>query len=220
MAALLERMRQHGKLMEAAPLALILHPFGIRHDQPANPLRIIGALGTTISMLIAALGILWIAAGIPFAVPGPELWDERFGSVLAVIYLIFNEGYATTAGDHLIRTEMCEEAIHLGRMLVALRADEAEAQGLLALMLITHARRAARAGGLIPLDHQDRGLWDAVLAVLDSAMTLVAPPAHIRSRRQYRPCMRRRPAIGRLIGCRWCCCMPRCCVTNPRPLCV
>ena len=63
---------------------------------------------------------------------------------------------------------------------MALCADEAEAQGLLALMLITHARRAARAGGLIPLDHQDRGLWDAVLAaeglaVLDSAMTLVAP---------------------------------------------
>jgi RNA polymerase sigma-70 factor, ECF subfamily len=120
------------------------------------------------------------AAGIPFAIPGPEHWDQRFASVLAVIYLIFNEGYAATAGDTLIRAELCDEAIFLARMLVALRADQAEAQGLLALLLITHARQAARSGGLVPLDRQDRALWDADMAaegqaVLDSALGLRTP---------------------------------------------
>ncbi|MCB1390485.1 MAG: sigma-70 family RNA polymerase sigma factor [Rhodobacteraceae bacterium] len=101
-------------------------------------------------------------AGIPFAVPGPGDWSARLESVLAVIYLIFNEGYAVTAGETPIRADLCAEAIFLGRMLDDLRPDEPETLGLLALMLITDARRAARVGpaGLVPLDQQDRRLWN------------------------------------------------------------
>ena len=114
------------------------------------------------------------AAGIPFAVPGPELWGERLGSVLAVIYLIFNEGYAATAGEEQLREALCDEAIRLGRMLATLAPDAAEALGLLSLMLTTHARRAARTasdGALVPLDRQDRARWDAGL-IAEGAETL------------------------------------------------
>jgi RNA polymerase sigma-70 factor (ECF subfamily) len=123
------------------------------------------------------------AAGIPFAVPGPELWAERLNSVLAVIYLIFNEGYAATAGEAQVREGLCDEAIWLGRMLVTLAPDTAEALGLLSLMLTTHARRAARldaGGALVALDKQDRGKWDPALVAegverLDAAIQLNAP---------------------------------------------
>ncbi len=101
------------------------------------------------------------AAGIPFAVPGPEAWAERLGSVLTVIYLIFNEGYSASHGDTPLRTALCDEAIFLARLLDQLRPGEAEVEGLLALMLITHARRAARLdgqGAVVPLDAQDRTL--------------------------------------------------------------
>ena len=83
--------------------------------------------------------------------------------VLGVIYLVFNEGYTATEGPHLIRTDLCLEAIRLARLLVALTPDEAEALGLLALLLLTDARRAARTaadGGLVLLADQDRGRWD------------------------------------------------------------
>ncbi len=117
-------------------------------------------------------------AGIPFAVPGPELWPERLGSVLTVIYLIFNEGYAATSGDTQIRASLCEEAIFLARLMSDLTGGDPEVAGLLSLMLTTHARRPARTGmdgALIPLDTQDRALWDAGmiaegLAVLDAAL--------------------------------------------------
>ena len=106
-------------------------------------------------------------AGIPFSVPGPEDWEDRLGSVLAVIYLVFNEGYAATSGPDWLRVNLCEEAIFLGRLLVDLRPDP-EILGLLSLMLTTHARRAARVdeeGRLVPLRLQDRGLWDRAQAV-------------------------------------------------------
>jgi RNA polymerase sigma-70 factor, ECF subfamily len=102
-------------------------------------------------------------AGIPYRVPPDHLLPERLGSVLAVLYLIFNEGYAASAGDALVRRELCAEAIRLGRVLVELMPDEAEALGLLSLMLLHDARREARvgaAGELVLLGDQDRTRWD------------------------------------------------------------
>jgi RNA polymerase sigma-70 factor, ECF subfamily len=102
-------------------------------------------------------------AGIPYRVPPDHLLPERLGSVLAVLYLIFNEGYAASGGDALVRRELCGEAIRLGRLLVALMPDEAEALGLLALMLLHDARSAARVGPggeLVLLGDQDRRRWD------------------------------------------------------------
>jgi RNA polymerase sigma-70 factor, ECF subfamily len=102
-------------------------------------------------------------AGIPYRVPPDHLLPERLGSVLAVLYLVFNEGYAATAGESLVRRELCDEAIRLARLLVRLMPDEAEALGLLALMLFHDARREARTGAegqLVLLEDQDRSLWD------------------------------------------------------------
>jgi RNA polymerase sigma-70 factor (ECF subfamily) len=96
-------------------------------------------------------------AGIPYQVPEPAQWPERLNSVLAVVYLVFNEGYAATAGRHQQRFELCVEAIRLGRMLLVLRPAEAEVEGLLSLMLLSDARRAARvssSGELVPLETQ------------------------------------------------------------------
>jgi RNA polymerase sigma-70 factor, ECF subfamily len=105
-------------------------------------------------------------ARVPYRVPPPHLLPERTGGVLAVLYLLFNEGYAATAGDDLVRGELCEEAIRLARLLVALLPGEPEARGLLALMLLHDARRAARldrAGDLVILSEQDRGRWDRTM---------------------------------------------------------
>ena len=103
-------------------------------------------------------------AGIPYRVPPAELLAERLDGVLRVLYLVFNEGYAASSGDSLIRRELCAEAIRLARVVVSLLPDEPEARGLLALMLLHDARREARVsatGELILLDDQDRGRWDA-----------------------------------------------------------
>src|SRR5690606_6885355 len=102
-------------------------------------------------------------AQIPYRVPEREALAERLDSVLQVLYLVFNEGYAASAGTQLTRGDLCVEAIRLGRLLAEL-LPEAEAIGLLALMLLHDARRAARvdaAGELVRLDEQDRGRWDA-----------------------------------------------------------
>jgi RNA polymerase sigma-70 factor (ECF subfamily) len=99
---------------------------------------------------------------IPYAVPEAHELKDRVESVLAVIYLIFNEGYSPTAGDGVIRADLAAEAIRLARLLVEL-IDEPEATGLLSLMLLHDSRRAARtdaAGDLVLLEDQDRGLWD------------------------------------------------------------
>ena len=105
-------------------------------------------------------------AGIPYRVPGEAELPHRVRAVLAVIYLIFNEGYAASAGDRLIREELCAEAIRLGRALADLMRDEPEVLGLLALMLLIESRRGARIGAdgqLILLAQQDRRAWDHAL---------------------------------------------------------
>ncbi len=116
-------------------------------------------------------------AAIPYRVPPAHLLPERTPGVLAVLYLLFNEGYSASAGAHVRRADLTAEAIRLARLLVALMPDEPEATGLLALMLLQDARRAARlddAGELVTLEDQDRSRWDAQqiaagLALLDGA---------------------------------------------------
>ena len=105
-------------------------------------------------------------AQIPYQVPSPERMHERLAAVLTTVYLIFNEGYAATAGEALVRTELAGEAIRLGRLLTQLMPREPEALGLLALMMLHHARSAARIdsnGHLVLLEDQDRSLWDRAL---------------------------------------------------------
>jgi RNA polymerase sigma-70 factor, ECF subfamily len=105
-------------------------------------------------------------AKIPYRVPSAEELPGRLRAVLAVVYLIFNEGYAASSGTRLVRDDLCDEAIRLGRLVVELMPDEPEAKGLLALMLLSAARRPARttaSGDLVPLADQDRASWDRSL---------------------------------------------------------
>jgi RNA polymerase sigma-70 factor, ECF subfamily len=125
-------------------------------------------------------------AGIPFRVPPDHLLPERLRPVLAVLYLVFNEGYAATAGVELVRTDLCDEAIRLAKLLAVLMPDEPEVLGLLALLLLQDSRRAARVGEdgeIILLEDQDRSLWDQRridegLHVLDRAVSLRRPGSY------------------------------------------
>jgi RNA polymerase sigma-70 factor, ECF subfamily len=122
-------------------------------------------------------------AHIPYRVPPDEELPDRLRGVLRVVYLIFNEGYAAAEGDRLVRGELCDEAIRLGELLSRLMPDDAEVWGLLALMLLHDARRAARvdpSGRWVALDAQDRSLWDQDriregLANLERAVRLRRP---------------------------------------------
>jgi predicted RNA polymerase sigma factor len=103
------------------------------------------------------------ASGVGFEMPGGQEIASRLSSVMHVLYLMFSEGYAPSTGSEITRTDLSGEALRLARLLLGLVPDDAEVTGLLALMLLTDARRAARtgpAGEIIPLDQQDRGLWD------------------------------------------------------------
>jgi RNA polymerase sigma-70 factor (ECF subfamily) len=122
-------------------------------------------------------------AAISLELPGDSALPERVSGVLSVLYLIFNEGYAATAGDDLVRPDLCDEALRLGRLLAALMPDDAEALGLIALMLFHDSRRATRTGPtgeLVLLAEQDRSRWnrtaiDEAVGLLDRALALRRP---------------------------------------------
>ncbi|MDQ3575171.1 MAG: RNA polymerase sigma factor, partial [Actinomycetota bacterium] len=113
------------------------------------------------------------AATIPYRVPGDAELPDRLRSVLAVVYLVFNEGHSATSGDELVRADLCAEAVRLARLLARLMPDEAEVHGLLALLLLTDARRSARTAAdrsLVLLADQDRSRWDRALVVEGQAL--------------------------------------------------
>jgi RNA polymerase sigma-70 factor (ECF subfamily) len=112
-------------------------------------------------------------AGIPYRVPSDAELPDRLRPVLAVLYLVFNEGYSATSGDELVRAELCAEAIRLARLLAELMPDEPEVFGLLALLLLIESRRAARTardGSLVLLPDQDRSKWDRALIAEGQAL--------------------------------------------------
>jgi RNA polymerase sigma factor (sigma-70 family) len=160
------------------PLVLLFmccHPALTPPSAIALTLRAVGGLTTaeiakaflvpeaTMAQRISRAKATIKASGVPFELPAPDDAARRLGSVLHVLYLIFNEGYASSFGAELHRSDLSGEALRITRMLHARLPGDRETAGLLALMLLTDARRAARtgpAGELIPLDEQDRSLWD------------------------------------------------------------
>jgi RNA polymerase sigma-70 factor (ECF subfamily) len=171
------------------------HPSLSPDAQVALTLRLVGGLTTgeiaraflvaeeTLAQRIVRAKAKIRTAGIPYRVPPDHLLPDRLGAALAVVYLIFNEGYSATSGDALTRPDLMAEAIRLGGILAALMPDEAEVLGLEALLLLQASRTRARSGSdgeLVLLDDQDRSLWDRDLiargvALLDRALALRRP---------------------------------------------
>jgi RNA polymerase sigma-70 factor (ECF subfamily) len=151
----------HPALAVEAQVALTLKTLcGLSVEEIARAFLISSA--TMAQRLVRAKGKIR-AARIPYAVPTNEELAERLEGVMRVVYLVFNEGYAATSGDALVRRELCSEAIRLGRLVRVLFPTEAEVAGLLALMLLQDSRRSARVdtqGDVVTLEEQDRTLWD------------------------------------------------------------
>ncbi|MGW4648277.1 RNA polymerase sigma factor [Kitasatospora sp. NPDC004289] len=161
-----------------ALLFLCCHPALSRPSRVALTLRAVGGLTTaqiaaaflvpeaTMAQRISRAKQAVRESGARLRMPAPAERDERLGEVLRVLYLVFNEGYTASGGEELTAPDLSVEAIRLTRLLLRLAPDETEAAGLLALMLLTEARRPARtgpAGELVPLTDQDRSRWDAAL---------------------------------------------------------
>jgi len=161
------------------------HPALAMESRVALTLRMLGGLTvaeiahaflvpeTTMARRITRAKAKIRAAHVPYRLPSETDIRERVAGVLAVIYLIFNEGYLATAGDDPVRADLTDEAIRLGRLLRTLLPDEGEVTGLLALMLLADARRTARvsqAGELVTLDEQDRGAWNRTLVTEGHAL--------------------------------------------------
>ena len=160
------------------------HPALAPEARVALTLRLLGGLTvaeiaaaflvpeTTMAQRITRAKAKVKGAHIPFRVPGPADLPARLEAVLAVLYLVFNEGYLATSGDAPVRAELTDEAVRLARLLHRLLPEEPEVTGLLALMLLTDARRAVRVadGELVPLDQQDRGGWDHAMVAEGHAL--------------------------------------------------
>jgi RNA polymerase sigma-70 factor (ECF subfamily) len=157
---------------------LCCHPALAADARVAMTLRLVGGLTTpeiaraflvpepTMAQRLVRAKAKVRDAGIPYRVPDESVLPTRIQAVLAVVYLIFNEGYAASTGDRLVRDDLCREAIRLGRLLADLMPDDAEVLGLLALMLLIESRRATRTtaeGDLVLLADQDRALWNREL---------------------------------------------------------
>jgi len=170
-------------------LFLCCHPALTPASAIALTLRAVGGLSTpeiaraflvpepTMAQRISRAKQRIKSSGVPFRLPTADEWTDRLRTVLHVLYLVFNEGYATTAGRDVHRADLCDEAVRLTRMVHRMLPDDPEVAGLLALMLLLDARRPARtgpSGELVPLPEQDRGRWDRALVAEGAAMLAAA----------------------------------------------